>query len=232
MLELADRADSNSAVRKDVWVQVPPAVPTPGSSLECLATPPDPVACARRGPLAAEYAYLLGLYLGDGMLTEAPRRVWRLRISLDSRYPAIVARATSAIAVVGLRTAGQIRRPGCFEVYSNWKHWRCLFPQHGAGRKHERTITLTRWQAHVVATCPSAFLAGLIHSDGCRSINRVKGREYPRYFFSNASPEIRDLFVDTCHALGVAARPAGRRNVSVAQRASVAVLDALVGPKR
>lgn len=29
MLESADRADSNSAVRKDVWVQVPPAVPDP-----------------------------------------------------------------------------------------------------------------------------------------------------------------------------------------------------------
>jgi hypothetical protein len=31
----------------------------------------------------------------------------------------------------------------CLEVYSFSKHWPCLFPQHGPGRKHERKIQLT-----------------------------------------------------------------------------------------
>ena len=39
----------------------------------------------------APYAYLLGLYLGDGCISRA-RRVWRLRIVLDTAYPAIVER--------------------------------------------------------------------------------------------------------------------------------------------
>ena len=39
---MADRADSNSAVRKDVWVQVPPAVPDPWDDVRCRAAPPDP----------------------------------------------------------------------------------------------------------------------------------------------------------------------------------------------
>ena len=36
------------------------------------------------------YAYLLGLYLGDGWLSEHPRSVFKLRVSLDARQPAIV----------------------------------------------------------------------------------------------------------------------------------------------
>jgi hypothetical protein len=63
-------------------------------------------------------------------------------------------------------------------------------------------------------------------------MNRVKGREYPRYFFTNLSPDIRALFQTTCALVAVECRPAGRRNVSVARRASVEVLDRLVGPKR
>jgi hypothetical protein len=63
-------------------------------------------------------------------------------------------------------------------------------------------------------------------------MNRVKGHEYPRYFFSNLSLDIRELFVAACTRLGVDSRPAGRRNVAVSKRASVAILDRLVGPKR
>ena len=75
MLELADRADSNSAVRKDVWVQVPPAVPDPWDDVRCRASPPDPTACLDDRGRGRAYAYLLGLYLGDGMLSAAPRGV-------------------------------------------------------------------------------------------------------------------------------------------------------------
>jgi hypothetical protein len=228
VLESADRADSNSAVREDVWVQVPPAVPLLGASVDCLATPPNVVACARRGSLGAGYAYLLGLYLGDGMLTPAPRNVWRLRISLDARHLPIIARAAGAISEVGLRAAGRIRRKGCIELYSNWKHWKCLFPQHGPGRKHLRPISMREWQRRLIADYPVDLIRGLIDSDGCRCINSVKGREYPRYFFSNRSPEIRALFTGACAALGVDCRPAGERNISVARRPSVAILDALM----
>ena len=50
---------------------------------------------------ASAYAYLLGLYLGDGYVSPRPRGVWLLRITLDSAYPGIVeecARAVDAIA--------------------------------------------------------------------------------------------------------------------------------------
>ena len=87
-------------------------------------------------------------------------------------------------------------------VGSYWKQWRCLFPQHGPGKKHSRQIELVDWQREIVERCPGALLRGLIHSDGWRGLNRVfvKGRwyEYPRYQFSNRSADIRRIFTDAC----------------------------------
>lgn len=54
-----------------------------------------------RGILApAPYAYLLGLYLGDGCLASYPRGVYRLRITLDQRYPSILSECAQAIRSV------------------------------------------------------------------------------------------------------------------------------------
>jgi len=48
-------------------------------------TPPDPRATIPPGP----YAYLLGLYLGDGYIARGARTSC-LRIYFDARYPAII----------------------------------------------------------------------------------------------------------------------------------------------
>jgi hypothetical protein len=75
----------------------------------------------------------------------------------------------------------------------------------------------------------------LIHSDGCRLTNRVrhgeKTYEYPRYNFSNRSDDIRRIFCDACDLLGVEWRTMNRWDISVARRASVALLDEFIGPK-
>lgn len=55
---------------------------------------------------------------------------------------------------------------------------------------------------------------------------RVPESAYPR-FFSNLSADIRALFCATCDALGVRCTLSNLRNLSVAQRESVAVLDAV-----
>jgi hypothetical protein len=49
--------------------------------------------------------------------------------------------------VRGRRAALQPRlHSRALDVSSYWKHWPCLFPQHGPGRKHERRIALVPWQ--------------------------------------------------------------------------------------
>jgi hypothetical protein len=59
----------------------------------------------------------------------------------------------------------------------------------------------------------------------------VKVREYPRYFFSNKSSDIRAIFAEACTMVGVECRQDGPRNLSVARRDSVAILDRLVAAK-
>jgi hypothetical protein len=184
------------------------------------------------------YAYLLGMYLGDGTLSLWGSS-WILRIALDLAYPGIVERCCSTIEELrgGSRPQPRPDYGGrqCVRIDSTWKRWPCLFPQHGAGRKHLRKIELVPWQNEIVEAEPGAFLRGLIHSDGWRGVNRVhvKGKdyEYPRYQFSNRSDDIRKLFTDACDRLGVRWRPWTRYHVSVAQRDSVAILDTFIGPK-
>lgn len=186
---------------------------------------------------ARDYAYLLGIYLGDGHLLRAGNS-WSLRIALDAAYPGIVRECVAAVAAFrGLpaRTRTRPGEPNCIRVDSGWRSWACVLPHHGHGPKHERRIALTSWQHTILDTHSPAFLRGLIHSDGWRGLNRVhvKGRDYayPRYQFSNRSDDIRKLFTDACDRLGIAWRPWTRFHISVAQRDSVARLDAFVGPK-
>jgi hypothetical protein len=79
---------------------------------------------------------------------------------------------------------------------------------------------------------PEPFVRGLIHSDGCRVLNRVNGKDYPRYFFSQVSDDIRGLFTRSLDQLGIRHTRNDARNVSIARRPSVARLDEFVGPKR
>jgi hypothetical protein len=63
--------------------------------------------CGNAAPLGPEaYAYLLGLYLGDGHIVECPRRVFRLSVYLDAGYPGILGEAREAMAAV--RVEGSI----------------------------------------------------------------------------------------------------------------------------
>ena len=186
---------------------------------------------------AQAYAYLLCVYLGDGCISNNSGS-FKLRVTLDLAYPAIIAEVAAAIETIRGRPASQrLDRDGrqCLDLVSCWKSWPCLFPQHGPGRKHSRRIQLAEWQQEIVDAEPGAFLRGLIHTDGWRGVNKVhvKGRdyEYPRYQFSNRSDDIRELFTGTCDRLGIEWRRWGRWHISVAKRDSVALLDRFVGLK-
>jgi hypothetical protein len=188
---------------------------------------------------AAHYAYLLGVYLGDGHIARAARDVYRLRIYLDSRYPVIIQEVAEAMEAVlpPHHAHRQLHRTAAMvEVGMYSKTWPCLLPQHGPGKKHQRDIVLTDWQQDIVDANHEAFLRGLIHSDGCRHINRVwsngKAYGYSRYHFTNVSADIRALFCASCDALGIAWRRMNARNISVARREAVGLLDGFVGPKR
>ncbi len=189
------------------------------------------------------YCYLLGAYLGDGTVYNQPPSYWDLRIVNDRRYQRI-----SAEIIAAMRATF----PGA--PVGSFKSWRGesdvlhvahpaiprAFPQHGPGRKHERKIDLTDWQRELTDANPGALVRGLLHSDGCRCVNRFKtklptGRvaeySYVRYFFTNHSADIRAIFITHCELLGVRVTQPNHRNLAVSQRNSVAILERLVGPK-
>ena len=168
------------------------------------------------------------------------RGVYKLRITCANDYPGNMSEAAASIAA--LRPRGAVcclRGEGCIAVTAYWKHWPCVFPQHGPGRKLKRLIALEDWQRDIVEEHPGPFLRGLFHSAGCRITNWTvrpvagapKRYEYPRYFFSNASTDIIALCGWALDLLHIAWRLPRPDLLSVARRADVAALDAHVGPK-
>jgi hypothetical protein len=194
----------------------------------------DCPSCAGAAVDEPAYAYLLGLYLGDGCISEGPRSVFKLRITMDLRYPLIIDECSDAIRAmrpsINMKV-GHVAKIGCTEICAHWKHWPCLFPQHGPGPKHERRIELQSWQSEIVGQHPDRLLRGLVHSDGYRGLNYVNGKGYPRYQFCSHSDDIRDIFCRACDVYGVRWRRMNRWTISVARAPDVAKLDSVIGPK-
>ncbi|WP_190134368.1 helix-turn-helix domain-containing protein [Streptomyces longispororuber] len=205
--------------------------------------PTDCPHCTKRTFDHEAYSYLLGLYLGDGHIVSKPKQ-HHLSIFCDATHTGLISAAGDAMRRVMPMPSVRVRhKTGCAEVKSYTKHWTCMFPQHGPGKKHERTIALEGWQQDIVDAYPWEFVRGLIHSDGCRVTNwttRVVGGErkryeYPRYFFTNTSTDIIGLFTSTLDQLGIEWKTLNQSRaavtVSIARKASVALMDAHVGAK-
>ncbi|WKK22476.1 helix-turn-helix domain-containing protein [Streptomyces olivoreticuli] len=210
---------------------------------EVFVHPTDCPRCTGRSLDGPAYAYLLGLYLGDGHIISKPKQ-HHLSIYCADAWPGLIESAEAAMRkIMSLPSVSQRQREGCVEVKSYSQHWPCLFPQHGPGKKHERRIALESWQQRIVDAHPWEFIRGLIHSDGCRVTNWTirlvggerKRYEYPRYLFTNKSEDILNLYSDTLDKVGVEWKTTRRGkdpyNISVARKASVALMDSHIGPK-
>jgi hypothetical protein len=189
------------------------------------------------------YCYLLGAYLGDGHVTHRPPNTWTLRIACDRQYEQIIGEVMTAMELTfpGRRATRIQSSSGASDVLTiTIPAVERAFPQYGPGRKHLRPIVLEDWQLELTHAHPGSLIRGLIHSDGCRVVNRFKTRlpsgrvadySYVRYFFSNLSADIRRIFREHCELLGIRVTQSNHRNLTVSHRDSVAVLEDLVGPK-
>ena len=219
----------------------------PRHSLSLMAGEAVPPPCQGCGhdqhnfnELPERYVYLLGLYLGDGTISAHRRNVYKLRVSLDRKYPGIVSECLNAMASVMPQSKAQRRMTdsNCWEVYSHSKSWPCLFPQHGPGLKHRRRIWLAEWQQGLAERWPESLIRGLIQSDGCRFINTGRGGwRHPRYAFGNVSTDLTSIFCTACDCLGLhwtAAFPGDESRavtVYISRKDDVARMDEFVGPK-
>ncbi len=130
----------------------------------------------------ADYAYLLGLYLGDGNISPAAiraRRVCALQIMCADAWPGLLEELPEHANHIATwqkryrRCTGKAA-PRCSRW---WKHWPCLLPQHGPGRKHERRIELAPWQQRDSTDVhPAAFVEGSSTRMASSFTNRVRRR--------------------------------------------------------
>jgi hypothetical protein len=186
------------------------------------------------------YAELLGWYLGDGHIVAYKRGVYFLAIFNDRKYQRLNDEILELFKAVKPGGRPFTRRmPGLINTGCYWKHWPCLFPQHGPGMKHTRKIELEPWQQDIVEEHPGRFLRGLFNSDGCRienwTVKTVNGAPkryaYTRYLFRQRSTDIMGLCQWALGLVGVRWTMPKPDTLSVARKPDVALLDEFIGPK-
>lgn len=165
--ETANAIGSKPIALRGLWVRLPPAA---------FTRPVEDVARVRRlASYGLNHSQICRL-TGGTISSLTKKRCFKLRVFMDRRYPRIIAEVVEAMRAVMPTSIAAVQphpRHNAVEIHSYSNAWPCLFPQHGPGRKHERKIELTPWQEAIVDREPEKFIRGLIHSDGCRTTNRV-----------------------------------------------------------
>jgi hypothetical protein len=133
-------------------------------------------------------AYVIGLAIGDGNLSNPNGRAVRLRITCDTKYPALIAKIQGALQqMLPGNKVTLVRGKGNYvnvSVYSNRLEpllgWKAL-----GGSKQRQRVHVPAW------ICQSRELSiqclrGLIETDGAVYLDRG----YPMVIFSTAIPDL------------------------------------------
>ena len=119
-------------------------------------------------------AYIVGVALGDGNLSNPNGRAVRLRVTCDTRYPLLILKIQKAIqAILPLNKVGLVRRSEhCVDIssYSRcWEKW--LGWKSGKGSKFQQNVSVPKWiMAEKRFRIPC--LKGLIETDGSLYVDR------------------------------------------------------------
>lgn len=148
-----------------------------------------------------EYAYIFGVYLGDGYIIRN-KRTYKLMFSILENHTEVQKKISSQLKILfPFNKINILKRKNskCCDiiVYSN--NIPLLFPQYGSGHKHERKIETTELQRFNIITYPKEFLSGLLDSDGTSYIQS----NLRFYMFKNKSVNIVKIFCDTCDLLDI-----------------------------
>jgi hypothetical protein len=167
-------------------------------------------------------------FTGFGSISTSPiRRSWT-----SAKQPfANSCHATASTGCFGGAPTSIVRRLHMSSSLPTRSPGRAFSPQHGPGRKHQRSIELVDWQQELLRHHPRPLLRGLIHSDGCRFINTGRGGwTCPRYVFNHKSEGILQIFCAACDELGLRYTFAPS-TVYVSRKLDVARMDQFIGPK-
>lgn len=172
VLELVDKKVSKTFGRKLVWVRFPPSPHMEGIDKNILA-------------------FLIGVAIGDGNLSNPNSRAVRLRVTCDIKYKNILQRIINSIKALLPDNKVSIikRKDNCIDVSCYSNKWTDLLGWQ-VGSKYDQKIRIPDWikaDNGYIKHC----LKGLFETDG----SVYKDREYLMANFTTIIPSIAE---DVC----------------------------------
>jgi len=145
-------------------------------------------------------AYITGVAIGDGNLSNPSGRSVRLRVSCDTKYPEIIKEICTSLKIILPKNKVSLikRKCNCVDIscYSkNWKDW--LSWKHDKGPKYTQQIKIPDWIKNDSEYSKSC-LRGLFQTDGSIYFDR----KYKMVNFVTTIPNLANEIVDMINKLG------------------------------
>lgn len=159
--------------------------------------PSKPKPQPERGPLLA---YVIGLALGDGNLSNPNGRATRLRITCDAKYPNLASRMKRALEELLPQNRVSIvsRSPRWFDLSCYSNHWETLLGwEVGKGSKYAQRVRVPEW-IKPSREYSTHCLRGLLETDG----SVYSDRGYLMVMFVAAIPTLAQDVFDMVSNLG------------------------------
>lgn len=158
-MELVDEKVSKTFGRKSVWVRFPPS---------------PQLLMPSKNDVKNHLAYIIGVALGDGNLSNPNKRAVRLRITCDIKYQGLIKNIIRSIKIIlpDNKVSLVKRKGGCLDIscYSNkWESflgWRA-----NNGSKYNQKVGVPKWiktDKKFILSC----LKGLFETDGSVYLDR------------------------------------------------------------
>lgn len=145
-------------------------------------------------------AYVIGLAIGDGNLSNQNNRAAKLRITCDTKYPNLIKRiAKSLQTLLPENKVGMVKRKGnCLDIYVHSNHLENLLGwRTKGGSKFVQKVKTPDWikkkPEYIVL-----YLKGLVETDGAI----YQDRGYPMVIFSTIIPDLAEDVENIITSLG------------------------------
>jgi len=129
-------------------------------------------------------AYIIGIGLGDGNLSNPNKRAVRLRVTCDKKYPKLIQKIRKSISIILPKNRVSIvdRKDGCVDISCYSNQWEGILGwKAGEGSKAKQKIGIPEWikqEKRYEIEC----LRGLIETDG----SIYNDRKYKMVIFTSS----------------------------------------------
>ncbi len=137
-------------------------------------------------------AYIVGLSLGDGNLSNPNGRAVRLRITCDKKYPLLIKHIKSCVELLLPQNKINIvnKKGNCIDISTYSNYWSKLLWQWDKGSKDKQNVFIPNWIKNNL-NLSKECLRGLFQTDG----SIYKDRNYLMVNFVNTASNLsKDVF--------------------------------------